>query len=628
MPSSHLFPLLLLTLTSAALARDASHVNPPFPRIGNCYAAALSWKTWDQGAEYWSKLRLFIGGGYDLHYDWDNPRWQGALARMAQNIARLRQVNPEALVLPYVDVVDGLDDPALPQKWWARNDKGERWSGWPGYWRINTDLREVLEFNLQRVRQEVLGREIFDGVFYDCWNPDPWLVPETAKLRGGQAIVMVNDWNLPSTGFDTLNGCLAEDEINRVMEGKVDFEEFLARYLRWCRESRKPVTTMLVCHPQAINDDPWRWSKLTPDQRVQEMERARREDQQTLRFGLATALMGDGYFGYDAGTMGRGNWWWYPEYDAPLGFPRGDARRCPDGTWQRDFDGGTVAVNGTSYDAVVEFNSPRRDVSTGRVARRFTLPMLDGRIFLPGAEALTPGAEPPPRLIATPPPDVRLVKLDGGVMAAQTPGGLDLRFTPTGALSGVLWRGRPLLTGGWPGVFAPGFIPFQAQPAPDNPQVGAPHPPGSAAESQLVYRGTWEHEGERADYVETVTVGPPSRCRLRFDVVAATDLNLGMWRQYFAFPVFRYAGREARAGGKSVLLPQTLGATDLLPAAKHFTVEGPQATVSIDSSLDLSLIDHRRWGSNEYLLAGYPVGGQVKKGTKWTVELSLAVAPR
>ena len=48
---------------------------PPFPRIGNCYGAGLGSVSWEKGGRYWSKLGLIIGGGYDLHYDWDNPRY-------------------------------------------------------------------------------------------------------------------------------------------------------------------------------------------------------------------------------------------------------------------------------------------------------------------------------------------------------------------------------------------------------------------------------------------------------------------------------------------------------------------------------------------------------------------------
>ena len=323
---------LMTGVSSHSSARDLSKINPPYPRIANCYGAGLGWKSWNQGSSYWSKLGLFIGGGYDLHYDWDNPRWTRNLATLKANVERLRQVNPNALILAYVDVVEGPDNPAIPKEWWALNANGERWSGWPGYYRINTSLKPVLQYNLDKVHSDVFARSYLDGVFYDCWSPDDWLVPRTAQLAGDNKIVMLNAWNLPDSGFQSLNGVLAEDEINRVVEGKIRFNDFLPLYLKWCAKSRKPVTTTLVCHPESIDDNAWRWSKLTPPERASEEEKARANDQQTMRFGLTTTLLGDGYFAYDAGTMARGNWWWYKEYDASLGYPKGPAKRYPDGT--------------------------------------------------------------------------------------------------------------------------------------------------------------------------------------------------------------------------------------------------------------------------------------------------------
>jgi len=100
-----------LLVVAVCWGRDVSGINPTFPRIGNCYGAGLGWRTWEQGAEYWSKLDLFVGGCYDLHYDWDNPRWEKTLATLETNIALLRQANPTAMVLPYVDVIEGYDSP-------------------------------------------------------------------------------------------------------------------------------------------------------------------------------------------------------------------------------------------------------------------------------------------------------------------------------------------------------------------------------------------------------------------------------------------------------------------------------------------------------------------------------------
>ena len=608
----------LAVLAVPCLARDPLKVNPPFPRVGTCYGAGLGYKTWEQGKDWWSKVDLIFGGCYDLHYDWEHPRWTKTLARTEENLARLREVNPDCLVIPYVDVVEGPDNPNLPKHWWSLR-KGERWSGWPGFFRIDTTLPEVLQFNLDKTRDEIFSREMFDGVFYDCWSPDDWLVPRTAELRDGRAIVTLNAWNLPSKGFAHLNGCLAEDEINRVADGKVDFEDFLGRYLRWCRESRRPCVTMNVCHSRSNRaEDPWANRKRTPEERAKRIEQARTDDPAMMRFGLATTLMGDGYFGYDGGNgLSRGNWWWYPEYDAPLGYPKGDAERRPDGLWQRAFDGGLVVVNGTAYDAAIELAARHRDVSTGRVGTRFTLPVCDGRIFLPTDAPATPGDDVPVRLGRTPARDVEAARLGADLLVARVRDGLEVRFLPSGEPTHILLDGQMLLGGGWPGIFN---HPMQRYVPKDTAE---PRLAVAADRATLAFSGQLAQGDSRISYTQTATVETGNRLTLRHDFKAETDLDLRMWRQYFAFPVRLHAGAKAEAGGKEIVLPEVLGETSLLPAAREITVDGPRAKVTITSTVPLALVDHRKWGTPEYLLAGYPLGGKVPAGTTLTVEIAL-----
>lgn len=611
--------LAAASIPPCGAARDPAAVNPPFPRIGTCYGAGLGWKQWEQGKDWWRKLSLIVGGCYDLHYDWDNPRWKRVLWRLEKNLAKLHQANPHCLVLPYVDVVEGPDNPAIPEDWWDLRD-GKRWSGWPGYYRINTRLPTVLRFNLDKVRDNILARSMFDGVFYDCWHPDDWLVPRTAGLRGGRAIVMINDWNLPTSGFEFLNGCLAEDELNRVEAGDVDFEDFLSRYLRWCSDSRRPVTTMLVCHPRTVPEDPWTNAKRTRRERLALKEKARTADPQMLRFGLATTLMGDGYFAYDGGNgLSRGNWWWYPEYDAPLGYPKGPAHRSDDGLWRREFTGGTVVVNGTVYDATVHLPSNCRDASTGRVGTRFTIPLFDGRIFLPTDAAATPGKDKPPRLTRRLPKSVQVVRVGDDLVAVRTPGGLEARFRRTGELRRILLRGDPLVTGGWPTICARPRRPFFPVTAVEPRLVTAPR------KAVLVFRGRLEEGGKRIDYTETATLEQEQKLTLRYEFSVLDDVDVGMWRHYFAFPVSRYAGGHVEAEGRRLTLPKTLGAASLLPPAKQVAVQTSNTRVVVTSTVPLGLADHRRWHREEYLLAGYPLRGRVPAGTKLTVEMILRV---
>jgi hypothetical protein len=130
------------------------------------------------------------------------------------------------------------------------------------------------------------------------------------------------------------------------------------------------------------------------------------------------------------------------------------------------------------------------------------------------------------------------------------------------------------------------------------------------------------------DFTETCVVTPDNRLTLHFDFAATTDLNLRLWRHYFAFPVTRYANATARTHAKSITLPATLKDAALLPASKRVVIETGDKTVAIESSISMSLVDHRKYGVEEYLLAGYPVRGTVKAGTKWSVEISTTVAAK
>ncbi len=613
---------VLAVAAGTCWARDPLAVNPPFPRIGTCYGAGLAWKSWEQGRDWWSRLDLIIGGCYDLHYDWEHPRWKRVLRKVEKNLAKLHKVNPDCLVLPYVDMVEGPDNPRLPKRWWDLRN-GERWSGWPGYFRINTALPEVLQFNLDKVRDNILSRSMFDGVFYDCWGPDDWLVPRTAGLRDGKAIVMINAWNLPTTGFAFLNGCLAEDEINRVVDGKVDFEDFLGRYLRWSRESRRPGVTMLVCHPRTIREDPWANAGRTREDRRVLIEKARTADPRMLRFGLTTTLMGDGYFGYDGGNgLSRGNWWWYPEYDAPLGYPKGPARRREDGLWQREFDGGLVLVNGTGYDASIELPARAHDVSTGRIGTRFTIPMYDGRIFLPTNAPSTPGDDVAPRLTRAPAKALEAVRLDDNLFVTRTREGLELRFNRAGELLRVLLHGQMVMTVGRPAIYNHPMRRYE----PAN--VTEPKLTLSPDKATLVFGGELVQGDKHIAYTETATVTPGNRLDLQYVFTIRDDLDLRMWRHYFLFPVRLYAGGEAEANGQRIALPRELGTATLLPNAKQVIVRGPRAEVAVTSSVPLGLVDHRKWKTPEYLLAGYPLNGRVRAGTELTVTISVQVMPR
>ena len=374
----------LFWLTTPSAFCEIGETDPHFPRIANVYGAGLKYLSLDESISYWKNIRLFIGGSLNFHYDWECPdvkaTWDSNLTLIQKNVEGIKSVNPNTLVLSYSIPTYGDSDAVIPSEWWLLDSNGDKIGDPWGDYQINIEVPEVLPYVLD-ASKVMMSKSFFDGIFYDSWWIDDWLVPETFKLHDGKAIVMVNHWNLPNSNFDKANGALAEDEINRVIDGEVDFENFLNRYIRWTTESIKPTVTTIVCHPKGVITEPSVLASMTDEERQIEFDRAyTTDDQQIMRFGLTTALMGDGYFAYDYGCW-RGAWWWYKEYDAPLGYPKGVAYKNSNGTWQRDYEGGTVIVNGTNYDTIINFSSPHTDVSTEEISQIFTLPSFDGRIF-------------------------------------------------------------------------------------------------------------------------------------------------------------------------------------------------------------------------------------------------------
>ncbi len=80
------------------------------------------------------------------------------------------------------------------------------------------------------------------------------------------------------------------------------------------------------------------------------------ENRSEMMFGLASALLGDGFFNYDFGSAHRSTIWYYPEYDIDLGKPLEEVKKWngvkwennfkwKDGIYKREFEKATVIVD-------------------------------------------------------------------------------------------------------------------------------------------------------------------------------------------------------------------------------------------------------------------------------------------
>jgi hypothetical protein len=120
-------------------------------------------------------------------------------------------------------------------------------------------------------------------------------------------------------------------------------------------------------------------------------------DYQSMRFGLASTLLGGGFFSLDRGSVQHAATWQFDEYLTDLGLPLGSARRLDgpttsnysNGIWRRDFERGVVLVNSTTTTSVVQLgegleqlHGSQSSVNGGAIVSSVTLAGNDGRLLL------------------------------------------------------------------------------------------------------------------------------------------------------------------------------------------------------------------------------------------------------
>jgi len=107
------------------------------------------------------------------------------------------------------------------------------------------------------------------------------------------------------------------------------------------------------------------------------------DDYRRLRFGLGTALLDNGYFGFDRGDCLHGQYWWFNEYNHDLGKPVGTYSEYAEqpGVYTRTFTKGMVVVNTTSAAITVELPSAYVNATTRVRDRIFTIAAEDAAIF-------------------------------------------------------------------------------------------------------------------------------------------------------------------------------------------------------------------------------------------------------
>ncbi len=642
---------LLAALVSAALtlpsvrAPSTKDRGAPYPRIANCYFAQLAPTSSDADLEEIARYSLLIGG---VWADWSSP---ASVQALQKQMAAVRRINPRIIILDFSCSAPYAypSEADFPADGWLLQVDGKRIDGWPGTLMVDLTKPAVVEFMVGRAVRSVKERG-FDGTFIDCmagsfdaWacniatgapytvdtnrdgKPDDpkeldrlWTAAKSeigTKVRAGlgsKAYFMTNqagDW-----GLSSMNGILLEDYLDYVLTGGLAWDRVLADYIRWSTRSAKPTLTTIVSS-SGIEPPFDAWTSLPEPDRTALLEKGRSLTGR-MRFGLASTLMGDGYYAYDLHTRWRGQRWWYPEYDTKLGYPKGAAARRKDGTWQRTFDGGVVVVNPTELDAVVCFAGPMREAGSGKCAKKHVVPGMNGGIFVPATAEDTPSvspSEPPFTLAGQEPivlrPSKALVRLPGAAAIVDE----------HGRVTQIMGASRALASG------IAAFV--VSSPWKDYAYTGS----SRALEPDGALRFVCERtESDRRIRQEQTIRVDGEALAIEYRWTALTDARFVMFRHQLDLPAGVYGGGKARSGGRQAALPAAKAADPTLLDSGDTVHAAPRSGsgLFVTYSSRPQVIDERHYGVDAFRVGVHPAPTVVRAGDTWSLTVRIAVAPR
>ncbi len=268
---------------------------------------------------------------------------------------------PAAMVL---DLPNGLYNQAQSANAWLRDRDRNRIQAWPGVFLTNLASSIWQNMNADFVKSK-LDQAAWNGVMFDVvdssishysnngidingdgsedsstfYNSE-WqkgMVAMFAKTRqkiGPQNYILMNGNSIESYQAN-VNGRIFEN-FPTPWEGNGSWQASMHQYLsRLPGKNQKPAIYILNGSTRNTG---------------------RQNDYRNMRFGLTSALLGDGYYSFDFGDQKHEQNWWYDEYDVQLGraentyfnLLESSNTTVKPGLWRRDFDNGVTIVNSTN----------------------------------------------------------------------------------------------------------------------------------------------------------------------------------------------------------------------------------------------------------------------------------------
>lgn len=321
-----------------------------------------------------AKHDLMFTGSYGLKLQWNNEFIGLADGFTTESIKKalamrseLRRLNPNQIVLMEIRYRDAFKQ-YLPEKneWWKRDEGGNRVVGWAegGYFILDF-ANPAYQAQVAKQAKAAVDSGVVDGVMLDWWIDDEdrlALVQAIRKAIGEDALILVNanDRQTPKTA-QYVNGFFMECWRSQTPE---DWRR-LAETLLWAESNlRKPRINCLETWYENSRAD---------------FNRMRATTSLVLTHSDGYALFSDPN---DLPTSDHQHDW-YPYWETDLGHPLAQGTIHESGWAQREFEHGTAVYNPMGNDKVtVRFDETRIRVSNGETGTVFTVPALDGDLFV------------------------------------------------------------------------------------------------------------------------------------------------------------------------------------------------------------------------------------------------------
>ena len=249
------------------------------------------------------------------------------------------------------------------EDWWLKDEQGQKVKPWAGLYAVNLTDEDWQKFNWRFI-DKYYNLDKWDGAFFDLVDAEAAYYSDNLMDidndgQGDNAAKVNSRWQKATSAWLELSRQRLVDKliiingnswpayqsnINRRM-----FETFPTPWEgsgRWWDSMEQYLQKL-----PALNYQP----QIYIINGVYDAKLKESPDEQ-MRFALASTLLGDGYFSFDAGESSHSQQWWFDEYEVNLGEPEGQAQNLGNGLWRRDFTNGAVVVN------------------SGAVKRQLTLP--------------------------------------------------------------------------------------------------------------------------------------------------------------------------------------------------------------------------------------------------------------